>query len=317
VEEAVSGPALLRTPPAQAEWPRIPEALRSLWHACLPEQKGGDVARSLTINFVAVADAADEAALRETVDKLLRRTPCRAFLLLLDPAARPGAATLAAATRTHGALRDIVLEEITARVPMSAMPQITGLVRPLLENDLPNHLYWATRLPADESTLDALASMCDHLIVDSKRFGAVARELDAVQQRRRRGHRVTDLTWLRLRPWRRALAEAFDRFPWQPGAPVTGTIRHGGNGLAAAQLLANWLQARTQAKVALDPTGGPTALCPERVAIAVAGCDIELTTGGPQVRVSVSTPERCDLPFHVPQSRGTDGDLVGAAVDLG
>jgi len=313
----VSGPALLRTPPAQAEWPRIPEALRSLWHACLPEQKGGDVARSLTINFVAVADAADEAALRETVDKLLRRTPCRAFLLLLDPAARPGAATLAAATRTHGALRDIVLEEITARVPMSAMPQITGLVRPLLENDLPNHLYWATRLPADAATLDAMTALCDHLIVDSRWFGDVPRELDAVQVRRQRGERVTDLTWLRLRPWRRALAEAFDRFPWQPGAPVTGTIRHGGNGLAAAQLLANWLQARTQAKVALDPTGGPTALCPERVAIAVAGCDIELTTGGPQVRVSVSTPERCDLPFHVPQSRGTDGDLVGAAVDLG
>ncbi|MCA3007589.1 MAG: glucose-6-phosphate dehydrogenase assembly protein OpcA [Phycisphaerales bacterium] len=313
----MSGPALLRTAPVHAEWKRIPEALRSLWRACLPDQQGADVARSLAINFVAVAAAAEEDALRETVDKLVRRTPCRAFLLLLDPAARPGTATLAATTRTHGALRDIVLEEIAVRLPASAMPQITGLVRPLLENDLPNHLYWATRLPADESTLDALASMCDHLIVDSKRFGAVARELDAVQQRRRRGHRVTDLTWLRLRPWRRALAEAFDRFPWQPGAPVTGTIRHGGNGLAAAQLLANWLQARTQAKVALDPTGGPTALCPERVALAVAGCDIELTTGGPQVRVSVSTPERCDLPFHVPQSRGTDGDLVGAAVDLG
>ncbi len=313
----MSGPALLRTAPVQAEWKRIPEALRSLWRACLPDQQGADVARSLAINFVAVAAAAEEEALRLTVDKLLRRTPCRAFLVLLDPAAHPGTATLAATTRTHGALRDIVLEEITVRMPASAMPQITGLVRPLLENDLPNHLYWATRLPADEAMLDAMTALCDHLIVDSKRFGAVARELDAVQQRRRRGGRVTDLTWLRLRPWRRALAEAFDRIPWQPGVAVSGAIRHGGNGLAAAQLLANWLQARTQAKLALDPAGGPTALCPERVALAVGDCDILLASAGPQVRVQVSTPERCDLPFHVPQSRGTDGDLVGAAIDLG
>jgi glucose-6-phosphate dehydrogenase assembly protein OpcA len=317
VEEAVSGPALLRTAPVQAEWKRIPDALRSLWRACLPDQQGADVARSLAINFVAVAAAAEEDALRDTVDKLLRRTPCRAFLLLLDPAARSGTATLAATTRTHGALRDIVLEEIAVRMPVTAMAQFTGLVRPLLENDLPNHLYWATRLPADAAHLDAMTAMCDHLIVDSKRFGAVARELDAIQQRRRRGDRITDLTWLRLRPWRRALAEAFDRFPWRPGTPVTGAIRHGGNGLAAAHLLANWLQARTQAKVALDPTGGPTALCPERVALAVGDCDVELATVGAQVRVSVATPERCDLPFHVPQSRGTDGDLVGAAIDLG
>ncbi|MFN6147631.1 MAG: glucose-6-phosphate dehydrogenase assembly protein OpcA [Planctomycetota bacterium] len=313
----MSGPALLRTAPVQAEWKRIPDALRSLWRACLPDQQGADVARSLAINFVAVAAAAEEDALRDTVDKLLRRTPCRAFLLLLDPAARSGTATLAATTRTHGALRDIVLEEIAVRMPVTAMAQFTGLVRPLLENDLPNHLYWATRLPADAAHLDAMTAMCDHLIVDSKRFGAVARELDAIQQRRRRGDRITDLTWLRLRPWRRALAEAFDRIPWRPGTPVTGAIRHGGNGLAAAHLLANWLQARTQAKVALDPTGGPTALCPERVALAVGDCDVELATVGAQVRVSVATPERCDLPFHVPQSRGTDGDLVGAAIDLG
>lgn len=313
----MSGPALLRTAPVQAEWKRIPDALRSLWRACLPDQQGADVARSLAINFVAVAAAAEEDALRDTVDKLLRRTPCRAFLLLLDPAARSGTATLAATTRTHGALRDIVLEEIAVRMPVTAMAQFTGLVRPLLENDLPNHLYWATRLPADAAHLDAMTAMCDHLIVDSKRFGAVARELDAIQQRRRRGDRITDLTWLRLRPWRRALAEAFDRIPWRPGTPVTGAIRHGGNGLASAHLLANWLQARTQAKVALDPTGGPTALCPERVALAVGDCDVELATVGPQVRVSVATPERCDLPFHVPQSRGTDGDLVGAAIDLG
>lgn len=313
----MSAPALLRTPTLTAEWPRIPEALRSLWRACLPDQKGADVARALAVNFVGIAAADEEEDLREAVDKLQRRTPCRAFLLLLDPAAPIGAAEVAAVTRTAGALRDIVLEEIVIRLPASALPRIPGLVRPLLENDLPNHLYWATRLPADETTLDAMAAMCDHLIVDSRRFGAVARELDAIQGRRRRGFRVTDLTWLRLRPWRRALAEAFERLPWRDGAPVEATIRHGANGLAGAQLLGNWLAARLAARITLDAAGVAGPLWPERVALAVGDCEVELATAGPQIRVRVSTPDRCDLPFLVPKSRGSDGDLVGAAIDLG
>ena len=312
----MSAPALVRTAPVAAEWKRIPEALRSLWRACLPDQKGADVARSLTSNLVVIADAEDAEAVREVVDKVARRSPCRAFLLLLDAAAQPGAATLAATTRTHGALRDIVLEEIAIRLPATAMPQIPGLVRPLLENDLPNHLYWATRLPADEAMLDDMAALCDHLVVDSRRFGAVARDLDAVQRRRRRGFRVTDLTWLRLRPWRRALAEAFDRLTWQPGTAVAATIRHGGNALAAAQLLANWLHARTAAAVTLATADG-AALFPERVTVAVGDCELDLAVHGPQIRVHVTTRDRCDLPFHVPLSRGSDGDLVGAAIDLG
>lgn len=313
----MSAPALLRTPTRSADWPRIPEALRELWRACLPDQKGADVARTLAANFVGIAAADEEEDLREAVDKLQRRTPCRAFLLLLDPTAPIGAAEVAAVTRTAGALRDIVLEEIVIRLPASALPRIPGLVRPLLENDLPNHLYWATRLPADETTLDAMAAMCDHLIVDSRRFGAVARELDAIQARRRRGFHVTDLTWLRLRPWRRALAEAFGRLPWREGTPVEAVIRHGANGLAGAQLLGNWLRARVAARITLDAAGVAGPLWPERVALAVGDCEVELATAGPQIRVRVSTPERCDLPFLVPQSRGSDGDLVGAAIDLG
>lgn len=313
----MSGRTIVRTPIVRAEWTRIPEALRSLWRACLPDQQGADVARSLAINFVGIAAASEEEDLREAVDRLQRRTPCRAFLLLLDATAATGTAELAAATRTAGALRDIVLEEIVIRLPAAAMARIPGLVRPLLENDLPNHLYWATRLPADESTLDAMAAMCDHLIVDSRRFGAVARELDAIQQRRRRGFRVTDLTWLRLRPWRRALAEAFDRLTWQPGTPVAMTVRHGANALAAANLLASWLRARVGAAATMDPTGGAGTLFPDRVALAVGDCEVELAAFGAQVRVQVSTPDRCELPFTVPLSRGSDGDLVGAAIDLG
>ena len=161
----MSGPTLVRTPTQTAEWRTIHEGLRKLWKACLPDQDGGDVARSLTINFVAVADAGDAPILAEATARLQNRSPCRAFLLLVDEAADPGRAELAATTRCHGSTRDIVLEEITLRVPPRAFAQVPGLVRPLLMNDLPNHLFWAKAWPTDERALDAVASMCDHVVV--------------------------------------------------------------------------------------------------------------------------------------------------------
>lgn len=313
----MSGPSLVRTPTQQAEWKKIPDAMRALWRACLPEQDGGDVARSLTINFVGVAAAADHEELQATVGRLQRRTPCRAFLLLIDETAAVGTADLAATTRNHGNVRDIVLEEIVIRLPEAALAQIPGLVRPLLMNDLPNHLFWSTRWSRNEALFDALAGLCDHLVVDSRRFVETAADLRAVQARRARGLRVTDLAWLRLRPWRRALAEAFERVPWTKGTKVTGSVRHGRGAAAAAHLLTDWLHARLGAKLDLDPSGDATLACPDAVVLRTGGFEIELVGKAPQIRVHVTTPEHCYLPFTVPMSRGSDGDLLGAAIDLG
>lgn len=313
----MSGPVLVRTPPRQAPWKQIPEAMRSLWRACLPDAEGGDVARSLTINFVGVAAAADADALAAATERLQRRTPCRAFLLLLDDAARPGVADLAATTRCTGDLRDIVLEEITMRLPRAALPQVPGLVRPLLMNDLPNHLFWAAPWPAAAADFDGLAALCDHAIVDSRRFADPAGDLAAVLQRRAAGLRLTDLTWLRLRPMRRALAEAFERVAWSPGTPATARLRHGRAAHAAARLLADWLGARLAAAVTLEAGGDDGAALPDEVVLQTGGFEIALTGQRQQIRVHVTTPEHCYLPFAVPTSRGSDGDLLAAAIDLG
>jgi len=313
----VNGPTLVRTPHRQAEWKKIPEAMRALWRACLPEQDGGDVARSLTINFVGVAPAADQETLQWTVDRLQRRTPCRAFLLLLDEEAKVGTAELAATTRCHGSVRDIVLEEIVIRLPEQALAQMPGLVRPLLMNDLPNHLYWAAAWPQKAATFDAIAGLCDHAVVDSRRFVAPARDLLALRERRAAGRRITDLSWLRLRPWRRALAEAFERLAWATGTPASARIRHGRQGLAGAMLLGEWLRERIGARIDFDTGGDDAVVGPDTVVVRTAAFEVEIVARAPQLRVHVTTPEHCFLPFAVPSSRGTDGDLLGAAIDLG
>jgi glucose-6-phosphate dehydrogenase assembly protein OpcA len=214
-------------------------------------------------------------------------------------------------------VRDIVLEQITIRLPARSFQQMPGLVRPLLMNDLPNHLFWAAAWPRDEAQFDAMAGLCDHLVVDSRLFVDAPRDLAVVQARRDRGQRITDLAWLRLRPWRRALAEAFERLPWRTGTAVSGTIRHGRASASAAQLLKSWLDARLGSRMQLDASGDHTLACPDHVELATGGFQIELVAPRQQIRVHVSTPEHCYLPFSVPRSRGTDSDLLAAAIDLG
>jgi glucose-6-phosphate dehydrogenase assembly protein OpcA len=316
VEETVSGPSLVRTPVQPAEWKKIHEGMRALWKQCLADQSGGDVARSLTVNFVGVARAADADALDAAMQRLQRRSPCRAFLVLIDETATAGKAELAATTRGNTAMRDIVLEEIRVRVPTTAFAQLPGLIRPLLMNDLPTHLYWAGPWPADAAHFHGLAHLCDHVVVDSRRFAEPRRDLHTLATLRAGGRRITDLAWLRLRPWRRALAEAFERVTWTPGTPTTATVRHDAAGEAAARLLSDWLQARLQAKVQTDDSGSTSTAGPDHVVVRTGGFEIDLGLHRGQIRAHVSTAEHCYLPFSVPSSRGSDGDLLAAAIDM-
>ncbi len=314
----MNAPALVRTPALTAEWKKIPAGMRSLWRQCLPGGDGGDVARSMTINFLGVALAENADVLNEALQRLQRRSPCRAFLVLIDDAAKPGAAELAATTRGTGSVRDIVLEEILVRVPRSAFAALPGLIRPLLMNDLPNHLFWAAPWPADAGHFDALADLCDHVVIDSRRLADPTRDLAALAALHAPGsvpHRVTDLAWLRLRPWRRALAEAFQRVPWVAGTKAQATIRHGQGGKASALLLADWLRARLGASVQCDPNGNAVG-SPDDVVVRTGGFEVELQLARQQIRVHVTTPEHCYLPFTVPSSRGSDGDLLAAAIDM-
>jgi len=310
-----TAPALLRTPPRTTTLRMLPEAMRSLWRAACPETPDGDVARSLTINFVGLAAASDESALREATDRLLRRTPCRAFLLLVDPKVTEIVATVSAASRCTGPLHDIVLEEIVIRMGPQWFDHVPGLVRPLLINDLPNHLYWAMGWPQQVRHFDALSQLCDHTIVDTKHFAVPAIQLEQLQARRQH-RRITDLSWLRLRPWRRALAEAFERIAWTPGTASRCTIRHGAEGLATAILFGQWVEQRLGSSVSLEEAAGAATTCPESIALQVGGFSIELLGCGSRLEVHVSTNTLCNLPFAVPTSRGADGDLLAAAIDI-
>ena len=311
----MSPPTLERTQAAASSWSEIPNALRSLWRDCLSAEGGRDIARALVVNFVAIATRDDADALRKATTALQQRTPCRAFLLLLDDGADDERAELAATTRCHKELRDIVLEEISLRLPRTALERMPGLIRPLLVNDLSNHLYWAAPWPAAEREFDALAGLCEHAVVDSRRFGNAARELYVLEKRRDQGQRLTDINWLRLRPWRRALAEAFERFSWQPGTTVRGRIVHGHGAAAQALLLSDWLHERLGAGLAIEPDGSSERSAPQRVELRLDAVEIDVEPDDQQLVVKVTTDATCHLPFAIQASRASDGDLLAAAID--
>ncbi|MGC6488099.1 MAG: glucose-6-phosphate dehydrogenase assembly protein OpcA [Planctomycetota bacterium] len=311
----MNGPSFDRTQTYEASWTELPDALSRLWDACMQDQEGSDVARALTANFVGVAKVAYAQCLIDATEQLQRRSPCRAFLLVIDDDAPTEVAELTATTRKHGPLRDIVLEQIVLRLRRDDLRRAPGLLRPVILDELPCHMLWALPWPEDERNLELLLEMCEHTIVDSRSFGDPERELPMLRERRVRGERISDLSWLRLQPWRRALAEAFERFEWRPGTPVRATLQHSREARTSALHLANWLKVRLRAEVALEQGGGDSLLGPARVAMQIGDIEVAVDHRDGMLVTHVTTPSVCLLPFTNSAVRGNDAELLVMAMD--
>lgn len=305
---------LLRTPPATVALKEVPDALRRLWRQCTEGTPDGTVTRALTVNLVAVTDPAGEAELLRTLEQTRRRMPCRLFLVRVGTAGDPRTATVSAEAR--GFNRAIVLEQIELCATDANLRSLASAVRPLLVDDIHTHLYWACSFPQQTSGFDQLARLTDHVVVDSAQFERPETDLRQMDARRRRGMRITDLNWLRLRPWRRALAEAFELFTWTGRNRGSVSIRHGAGigGRAGALLLAHWLEDRLGATVALEQSG--LAKIPFLLEFRQDDVDLRAEVKDSHIEVQVSTDASCHLPFSVPASRGRQGDLLAAAIDL-
>lgn len=312
-------PAMLERP---ADPTRLEDALRRL--RCEIEESAPDrpVSRSLAVDVIAVARRDREGELRSALARVLLRHPCRAFLLLLEPDAAPGApmsASIGALTRDAGIGRALVLEQVVVRLPGDTLRKAPSVIRPLLTSDLPTHLFWAAPLPATDVDLVELGRLADRIIVDSCCFTEPLRD-----QARLQGLQLPllDLTWFRLAPWRRALAEAFEQFPWSETAPTKVRIRHGPmpGATCASHQLAAWLRTRLQAKVTVEPLADPTAGAvqePSLLELSHRHAEVEITylAAAQRLRVGVTLEHHCLLPFLTPVSRGAPGDLLAVALD--
>lgn len=302
----------------QVDLPDLSRSLARLWAEAAAAEPT-PLSRALTINLIVVAEAAAEPQVRAAVERLLVRHPCRVFLTLLDGAAPDVCAEVEARVQSDGKSRQTVFEEVCLRTTARTFAKIPGLIRPMVVNDIPVHLFWAAPLPENTWDLATMARLADQTIFDSCAFADPQRDFARLGEIA--GVRLVDLSHFRLRPWRRALAEAFEKFEWQRRDPTHARIEHGpARGAAcAAHVLGQWLRDRidpavtnAQADVAGAPANEPLRLELTHARVHVV---VEHQLDAPRLRTTVTLHDQCLPRFSTLASRGQLGDLLAAAVD--
>ncbi|MCA8955262.1 MAG: glucose-6-phosphate dehydrogenase assembly protein OpcA [Planctomycetes bacterium] len=303
---------------ATADIADLPGSLRRLWRDAAAAEQGCNLSRALTLNLVVVTDERSEAATAAMLEALPDRHPCRAIQISLEESAGILEVDLVGRIRAHGQGRVMAMERLHLRADPEQFAKLPNLVRPILVNDIPTCLFWATELPHSLGRIAALASMADRTIVDSALFtGDDWRSLRQIAH-----HAPFDLAWLRVAPWRRVLAEAFEHFAWEPEEPPTSVrIEHSAamGSLGAARCLEHWLVQKLGADVRLARVAGD-APCTEPVRLELRHGPVHIViqhlTEQALLRTDVTLESHCLLPAHTPTSRGSRAELLAAAVDM-
>jgi glucose-6-phosphate dehydrogenase assembly protein OpcA len=329
VEEAVSGAAPKGSSAGhdgaletwshdfQVDPQQLENELRSAWQrARLVDDR--TLYRGMTLNLIGVAPADRQSELEEALEGLLVRHPCRAFLVLLDETVTQPTMQVHVRVNEEASSRQLVLERILIRTDSNARGIIRSILIPSRLDDLPTLLFWHGDVRFGE-VLGEFASIADHVAIDTATFGCA----DTPRQLLGRfADHVIDLAHFRLRPWRRALAEAFEKFSWQPRLGVEVEIRHRPlpSARCAATLLGRWLQERLQADYTLTTVDTETGPIAEPLGLSLrngeAGVvEIEHACPDALLHVRVTSRGQEQLPFQTVASRGGRGDLLAAAAD--
>jgi len=249
----------------------LEEDLAALWKSVaeLKDPAGnGAVTRAALFTLVAVVpDLARAGQMAEAVARLTERSPCRAIIVQMDEeerAAEPLEATATAHCHRVAGGRQVCCEQVTVRTTPTGDLHLSSLVLPLLLPDLPVLLYWPEvarmispapgppHLARGAQFLCDLDPFIDQVILDSVLAGDTERYLSRTLALAERapgpGMRPIDLNWVRLLPWREALADAVDLCAIDPMGIAMATIEtmaHPGAPLPVRPvLLAGWLRDR-------------------------------------------------------------------------
>lgn len=272
----------------------IEKELAALWRqAAERAQAGAPFAVIRAWTWTLVAQVRGEAELRRVkrlIDEAAPALPGRVIVLCeSDPEGTPGVfaadeaplrAFVEANVRTGaGGRREMVGEEITLEAQRMETRRLPGLVRSLLLPDLPTAMF----VPGPAVPLRDILTEADRLVIDTGRLadGAALREfgrglITALSERGQadpRAAEVADLGWLRLQPWRLAVAAIFDAPEALADLPSLDEveIRHRPGAEAPALLLWGWLLCRLGPRVKLrlveDPSAAET--CPGGIAAVI------------------------------------------------
>ena len=188
----------------------------------------------MTLVIVATDEAAAGRA-TNAVHELGNHHPARTLCLLTDPSSPPRLDAHVRLLTAEAEGQSMWSEDIHLVVRGPGARHLDSLIEPFTLADLPVVTWFVDQLP---TTDDPLMNAADVLLVDARAYGdadCFAR-IDVLARHRP----VVDISWSRLRPWRRLLALLFDGREYRPF--VDGVRRAevvGRDG--PRRLLAGWL----------------------------------------------------------------------------
>lgn len=204
--------------------------------------------RLSVLNIVAACN--DPSLLEDaihSVTTVAERHPARAIVISADR------------SRPHGIESDISLrlspsgayiELVRLDVGGEAARHLTSIVEPLLIPDIPVHLWLVGAPPLEQAFSADAVALCDRLILDSRAYADVAATLQLItQQLARYGSalNLSDIAWERVRPWREAVAHAFNGpavREWLRFITGVDIVQAGPRLTPEAWLFAGWLGSR-------------------------------------------------------------------------
>ncbi len=214
--------------------------------------------RASVLTLVAVTHSQAEADLvRGTIHDLGIRHPSRTLVVVLekgDPGRVEGTG-VDASLWVHALEQDgraVCFEEVRLLVRGPARFHLDSIVGPFALPDVPLVVWLPASLPAPG---DPLLDVADRLVVDSRAADEVGGDVLARAATLARRLPVTDLSWIRLAPWRSLLAGLFEGSVNRPFLDGVDRVEVSGNA-GPRQLLGGWLLSRLNlnpARVELAP----------------------------------------------------------------
>ncbi len=191
----------------------IERELAALWRS----QSAGDdaVVRACEHNLIVVCaeGGAEVAGASAVVARTVASAPGRAILLVPTDEVRGLNAFVSANCHLAAGGRTVCSEQITLETGPDAAPLVSGSILTLLVGEMPVFTWWRRPALQDDPLLAPLQELSDCWIVDSARLERPADRLKELRRIAARpgwhGH-VADIAWMRLDPWREAVAALFD-----------------------------------------------------------------------------------------------------------
>lgn len=288
-------------------WPKLEEALsadrewsgtdvtvgqvESALSALRRKERGAAVRASVLTLVIVVEDRAEADAALTVVHDLGARHPSRTIVLIVGPhqvrgpggvpapSRRGGPSGRDAIVRVHALEandRKVFFEEVEITIRGQGRHHLNSIVGPLALPDVRMVVWLPSRLPAPG---DPLMALTDRVVVDSR---AVAEHHgDVLARSAVLAHQlpVTDLSWMRMTPWRTLLASLFEGGVTRSFLDGVTKVEVAGN-FGPRHLLGGWLLARLGLPV-------------ERIHLRAAehvSIDIHATVGDRQGRFLVRRP---------------------------